>query len=101
MNEAIVRSPKFLRNFVDFEINTGRDIKGEPSEKEKKRRIFELWDKRWKACDEYDFSQFYKEVYNKSLLFKSNLLSIRDKYRGDMSLWEEFDSGKRRIRKIR
>jgi hypothetical protein len=36
MNEGVVRSPKWLRNFVDFEINTGEDIKGEPSEKRKR-----------------------------------------------------------------
>jgi len=28
MNEAVHRSPKWLRSFLDFEINTGDDIKG-------------------------------------------------------------------------
>ena len=51
VNEAIYRSPKFLRKFMDFEINTKGDIKGEPSEKEKKRRIWEMWDDRWRSCD--------------------------------------------------
>lgn len=37
MNESVIRSPKWLRNFVDFEINTGEDIKGEPSKKMKKK----------------------------------------------------------------
>ena len=37
MNESIIRSPKWLRNFVDFEINTGSDIKGEPSKKQKEK----------------------------------------------------------------
>jgi hypothetical protein len=37
INEAVLRSPKWMRNFLDFEINTGKDIKGEPSEKEKRR----------------------------------------------------------------
>lgn len=32
MNEAVLRSPKWMRNFLDFEINTGKDIKGEPSD---------------------------------------------------------------------
>lgn len=36
VNESIYRSPKWLRNFADFEINTGKDIKGEPSLKRKK-----------------------------------------------------------------
>jgi len=33
LNEAKFRSPKWLRNFVDFEVNTGEDIKGEPSKR--------------------------------------------------------------------
>lgn len=36
--EAKYRSPKWLRNFIDYEVNTGEDIKGEPS----KKRIAEL-----------------------------------------------------------
>ena len=46
LNEAKYRSPEWLRNFVDFEVNTGEDIKGEPSkrkaaklEKEKQESI--------------------------------------------------------------
>lgn len=46
LNEAKYRSPEWLRNFVDFEVNTGEDIKGEPSkrkaaklEKEKQAEI--------------------------------------------------------------
>lgn len=42
MNEAVIRSPKWLRNFADFEINTGEDIKGEPSQKRKKQMEEEL-----------------------------------------------------------
>lgn len=37
MNEAVLRSPKWLRNFFDFEINTGEDIKGKPSKKRQKQ----------------------------------------------------------------
>jgi len=36
-NEGVTRSPKWLRNFIDFEINTGEDIKGEPSQRRKKK----------------------------------------------------------------
>lgn len=46
INEAKYRSPKWLRNFIDYEINTGEDIKGEPSkrraEKLEKERKAEL-----------------------------------------------------------
>jgi len=34
-NETVLRSPKWMRNFADFEIATGKDIKGEPSVKMK------------------------------------------------------------------
>lgn len=37
MNEAVYRSPKWLRNFVDYEINTGEDIKGKPSKRRQKQ----------------------------------------------------------------
>ena len=46
LNEAKFRSPQWLRNFVDFEVNTGDDISGEPSkrktakiEKEKQAKL--------------------------------------------------------------
>lgn len=37
MNEGILRSPKWLRNIADFEINTGDDIKGAPSKRKQKQ----------------------------------------------------------------
>jgi type IV secretory pathway VirB10-like protein len=53
MNEGVLRSPKWLRNIADFEINTGEDIKGEPSlrrqkklDAEKKRKEEEAREKR-------------------------------------------------------
>lgn len=35
--EGVYRSPKWLQRFADFEIRTGEDIKGEPSEKQKEK----------------------------------------------------------------
>lgn len=91
MNEAIYRSPKWLRNVVDFEINTGKDIKGEPS----KKSIQKEWDKRWQETDIDIFRKFYSEVIdsNKWRLYygSDELEDIRKKYRGDMSLWDKFD----------
>lgn len=37
VNEAIYRSPKWLRNVLDYEISTGKDIKGQPSLKMKEK----------------------------------------------------------------
>ncbi len=52
MNESVIRSPKWLRNFVDFEVNTGEDIKGEPSKRRQKKIDFEESEKRRKAEEE-------------------------------------------------
>jgi hypothetical protein len=91
MNESVYRSPKWLRNFIDFEINTGEDIKGKPS----KKYILKEWDKRWEEKDEYVFNCFYAEIIEgkrPGWPIPSTLLSdIRKKHRGDMSLWDRFD----------
>lgn len=47
INEAVFRSPKWLRDFVDFEVNTGEDIKGEPSKSELERRRNKEWKTKW------------------------------------------------------
>lgn len=52
MNEAVYRSPKWLRNFVDYEINTGEDIKGKPSKRRQKQIDFEESEKRRIAEEE-------------------------------------------------
>lgn len=44
-NEAKYRSPEWLRNFVDFEVNTGEDIKGEPSKRKAAKLEKEKQDK--------------------------------------------------------
>ena len=100
LNEAKFRSPKWLRNYVDFEVNTGDDISGEPSKssikKEKKRQEKEAkdnWDKRWRSCDTDEFRQFYKEVYNNGkTVYSFDLDDIRSRWRGDDRLWNTFDT---------
>ena len=73
----IYRSPKWLRNILDFEINTSKDIKGVPSlrrqkkidkrkELERLKRINIEWNRRWDSKDDYTFKDFYKEKYNYS-----------------------------------
>ena len=37
VNEGVYRSPKWMRNFADFEINTDDDIKGQPSKRRQKQ----------------------------------------------------------------
>lgn len=89
INEAVYRSPKWLRNIVDFEVNTGDDIKGEPS----KRSILKEWDKRWSECSRDIFTDFYRENYDRNAYFlnSTKLEDIRKKFRGDMDIWGKFD----------
>lgn len=91
LKEAVYRSPKWMRNFLDFEVNTGQDIKGEPS----KKRLLKEWDKRWKECNESDFREFYftqiKGERWARYITSSEFEEIRKELRGDMSIWEKYD----------
>ena len=89
INESVYRSPKWLRNFVDFEVNTGDDIKGEPS----KKAILKAWDQRWEDVDRATFNYFYKENYDRNAYYltSTELEKIRKSLRGDMSVWDKFD----------
>ena len=79
LNEGIFRSPKWLRNFVDFEINTGKDIKGEQSERSKERErkkiekeIEKKWNLKWNAMyssytEREKFKDFFNDFYKNRL----------------------------------
>jgi hypothetical protein len=104
LKEAVYRSPKWMRNFIDFEVNTGKDIKGEPS----KRAILKEWDKRWKECNNSsaktrEFIEFYSlEIEGarwSRYISSSELDEIRLKHRGDMAIWEKFDKWLPKYRK--
>jgi hypothetical protein len=104
LKEAVYRSPKWMRNFIDFEVNTGKDIKGEPS----KRAILKEWDKRWKECNNSsaktrEFIEFYSlEIEGarwSRYISSSELDEIRLKHRGDMTIWEKFDKWLPKYRK--
>lgn len=98
MNESIFRSPKWLRNFIDFEVNTGGDIKGEPSESQKRKNILKEWDARWKETPISQFKDFFSDIYQvvvkndyNGYLLSSDVEEIRKRYQGDMSIWEKYD----------
>ena len=59
-NEAVYRSPKWLRNLLDYEVSTGKDIKGEPSLKMKKKLAEEKAEKERKYWEDRK-EQFRKE----------------------------------------
>ena len=104
MNEGIYRSPEWLRKFADFEIRTGKDLKGdqpdksEPKKEEPKKDNKSEWDKRWREADQDLFIEFYKEVYPResrdryrNQIWGSDLEDIRRRYRGDFEIWNQYD----------
>jgi hypothetical protein len=98
IKEAIYRSPKWMRNFLDFEVATGADIKGEPSERQKSKKIENEWNKRWQSVNEEDFKNFYEDVYrdetkkyHNGYVWTNDLRKIKERHMGDMSIWEKFD----------
>jgi len=84
MNEGVVRSPKWMRNFVDFEINTGDDIKGKPS-KRKQKKIDEEQERLRKKAEEIREERKKEEQKETdelfSELFKSVMSYIFQEYR--------------------
>lgn len=103
INEGIFRSPKWLRNFLDFEVNTGDDIKGEPSkraivkeEKRKKEEDLKRWDAAWeKAKGERHFEQFLNGKLGKasySTIWSSDYRDLKTRFRGDHNLFVQYNA---------
>lgn len=112
INEGIIRSPKWLRNFLDFEINTGKDIKGEPSkkakanqekadkkvkddqEKAKQRAELKKWDDAWeKLYNVREFREFLNTLVGDPTYYNITsyqMDAFRKTFRGDMSIFEDF-----------
>jgi len=59
INEGVYRSPKWLRNFLDFEVHTGEDIKGKVSKADVRRE----WERRWNSMDRDKFEKFYASEF--------------------------------------
>lgn len=62
VNESIYRIPKWLRNLVDYEVATGKDIKGEPSLKMKAKREEKI--RREKDEEDRIFTELFSIVKN-------------------------------------
>lgn len=98
LNESIYRSPKFLRNFLDFEINTGSDIKNDPSkkqlkriEREKEEKLIKQWKERWVKMDKSLFTEFYKKTFLSKFEYNLNLQDIYKMWVGNFQLWSKYD----------
>lgn len=99
MNEGVYRSPKWLRNFVDFELHTGEDIKGKVSKKELKQKAererqlnIDRWLKRWNEMDEIKFKEFYQKEFSVSYITSYDMRDIQQKWLGNFNLWERYDA---------
>jgi hypothetical protein len=86
MNEGVIRSPKWLRNFVDFEVNTGDDIKGNPSKSRLRRDQIKKWEDRWSKVDREELRSFTKEKFQIKSLEK-----VKKKFFADDNFWDLYD----------
>jgi hypothetical protein len=87
MNEAVYRSPSWLKKYLDFEINTGEDISGKSSEREIRKK----WEKRWREIDEDELKDFYKDVFSKHI-YRSDLSEIKSEWIGNFEFWSKYDA---------
>jgi len=87
LNEAKFRSPKWLRNYVDFEVNTGDDISGEPSKRKTAKLEKEKQAKLKKEAEE-------REAKLKSERLKKQAEAEREKARQNM--YEEWKKSAKR-----
>lgn len=95
LNESVIRSPKWLRNFIDYEINTGEDIKGEPS----KRRAAELEKERKKILDDAEKERIDK--INKETLEKARAKLKQEREKKDQERAYAEWAKKKRIEDIK
>ncbi len=86
INEGVFRSPKWMRNFMDFEINTGKDIKGQPSKKKLKKIKLKEWDDRWYSENKGNILEFM--IGNE---FGTDFNAVRDVFKGDDRFWSLYD----------
>lgn len=105
MNEAVYRSPNWLKKYLDFEIHTGEDIKGKVSKKEirdkakaEEERIKKEWEKRWTSMDRDNFEKFYASEFpadyrsRRSCLLSSDFREIHDELFGNFDIWVKYDA---------
>lgn len=59
LNEGVYRSPKWLRKFVDFEVNTGDDISSKKSLNELEKATTQEFLSRFQKIDWDKFRTFY------------------------------------------
>lgn len=102
LNEAVFRSPKWLRKFMDFEVSTGDDISDKAEKKEAEKKRLAAWDKAWREADEDEFKEFFNEKYKdyvrvklNGYILNSDLSKIKNSFRGNMSIWTEFENWKK------
>ena len=94
INEGVYRSPKWLRNFLDFEVHTGEDIKGKVSKADVRRE----WERRWNSMDRDKFEKFYASEFpsdyrnRRSCLLSSDFREIHDQLFGNFEIWTKYDA---------
>ena len=106
-NESVFRSPKWLQDYLDFEIRTGQDIKGGKSKRQIQREQEEAeansrrkWNVAWdRMMDDlnmkHQFKVFmvseYPKYAGRDYLSTAEMESFKTRYRGDHTVWSNFE----------
>lgn len=89
--KGVYRSPKWLRNFIDYEVHTGEDIKGKVSKRELKERRNREWDSKWSNIDIDDFKSFY-EKFHKNYFYSREMEGLaRADWDNNIDIFGEFE----------
>lgn len=87
INEAVWKSPKWLKRFADFELRTGKDIA--PVEDELSKEMKKYLEEKWNSIPQIEMEFFCKRYSSDNNIpisddFKSNFIY-------DIKFWKEFD----------
>jgi hypothetical protein len=86
----IIRSPKWFRKFLDFEILIGEDVRGLYTKK-----TIREWDYIWSDNTEnWIINKFKDFLFSRGMISDKTspeLEKFRKRYRGDMSIWDSFE----------
>lgn len=95
INESKWRSPKWLRKYLDFEINTGKDIIDN-------NPIIKKWDKMWIEIISNDMDNFLEFLEGVDFIFLRNkeideiLLNIKNQWRGEFEIFDIYEKWRKK-----
>lgn len=92
IREGIIRSPKWMRSFMDFEINTGNDIKGVPSKSRLEKDRKKKWEEKWLGIEKQKLVSFIQEeILRSSHISNSDIDDVKKRFFGNDDFWVRYE----------